>query len=89
MHPAMQQRVDGLAAMRERTILATADFYAKIGRPAPMPGPRFQAVSKGKMWHIIDLMTSKTCGFCGSHSKALHFLDAMEAAARRKLVGRQ
>lgn len=89
MHPAMQERVDCLSAMRARTSLATADFYAKIGRPAPMPGPRFQAVAKGKMWHIIDLVTSKTCGFCGSHDKALHFLDAMEAAVRRKLVGRQ
>ncbi|MBA1200498.1 hypothetical protein G7009_01600 [Pseudomonas capeferrum] len=89
MHPAMQQRVDGLAVLRERTILATADFYAKIGRPAPAPGPRFQAVTKGRMWHIIDRTTGKTCGFCGSYVAAQHFVQAMEAAAGRKLIGRQ
>lgn len=88
MHPAMQQRVDGLAALRERSILATADFYAKIGRPAPAPEPRFQARNKGNMWHIIDARTGKTCGFCGSYLMAQHFLQAMEAAAARKLVGR-
>lgn len=89
MHPAMQQRVDGLAALRDRTILATADFYAKIGRPAPSPAPRYQAVTKGKMWHVIDRSTGKTCGFCGSYRAAQFFVDAMEAAATRKLVGRQ
>lgn len=89
MHPAMQERVDGLADLRARSTLATADFYAKIGRPAPRSAPRFQAVAKGKMWHIVDRNTGKTCGFCGSHQAAMRFADAMEAAAGRKLIGRQ
>lgn len=89
MHPAMQQRVDGLAALRERTILATADFYAKIGQPAPPAGPHFKAVAKGKAWHIIDVGTGKTRCFCFTYKAALRFVDALEAAATRKLVGRQ
>lgn len=89
MHPAIQQRVEGLSALRERSILATADFYAKIGRSAPEAAPRFQAVNKGNMWHIVDRSTDKTCGFCGSYLAAQQFVDAMEAAATRKLVGRQ
>lgn len=89
MHSSMQQRVEVVAALHERSTLATADFYAKIGRPAPAPEPRFQAHNKGNMWHIIDTRTDKTCGFCGSYLAAQHFLQAMEAAATSKLVGRQ
>ncbi|MFK0090680.1 hypothetical protein ACIQUS_25740 [Pseudomonas sp. NPDC090755] len=89
MHPAMQQRVDGLAALRERTILATADFYAKIGRPAPAAGPRYKAMAKGNAWHIVDVETGKTRCFCFSYKAAVRFVDALEAAADRKLVGRQ
>ncbi|MFJ2548570.1 hypothetical protein ACIOVF_19150 [Pseudomonas sp. NPDC087612] len=89
MHPAMQQRVDGLAALRERTILATADFYAKIGLPAPATEPRYKAVAKGKAWHIVDVETGKTRCFCFTYKAALRFVDALEAAATRKLVGRQ
>lgn len=89
MHPTMQQRVDGLAAMRERTMLATADFYAKIGRPAPIEGPHYKAVAKGNAWHIVEVKTGKTRCFCFSYKAALRFVDALETAATRKLVGRQ
>jgi hypothetical protein len=89
MHTAIQARRDGLADLRARATLATADFYAKIGLAAPASAPRFQAANKGNMWHIIDRKTGKTCGFCGSYLAAQQFVDAMEAAATRKLVGRQ
>jgi len=89
MHPAMQERVDGLAALRERTTLATADFYSLIGRPAPKAKPRYQARSKGNMWHIIDTHTGKTCAFRSKHANAIRVLDGLEAAARCKLVWRQ
>ncbi|MNJ60017.1 hypothetical protein D3C77_557260 [compost metagenome] len=89
MHPAMQQRVDGLAALRERTILATADFYAKIKRPAPIEQIRFQIVTKGKAFHIVDRATRKTKGFCFTYRAAVNFAQAMEAAEKCKLVGRQ
>lgn len=89
MHPAIQQRVDGLAALRERTTLATADFYAKIGRPTPAAGPNFKAVAKGKAWHIVEVATGKTRCFCFTYKAAMRFVDALEAAAGRKLIGRE
>ncbi|QGW77777.1 hypothetical protein GPJ81_14150 [Pseudomonas alkylphenolica] len=89
MHTTMQQRVEDLAALRERTVLATADFYAKLGRPAPAEGPNYKAVAKGNAWHIVEVKTGKTRCFCFSYKAALRFVDALEAAATRKLVGRQ
>jgi hypothetical protein len=84
MHPRLQERVSGLADMRARTIMATAEFYEKIGRPAPPPGPRFQAVARGKAWHVIEIATGLTKGFCFSHQAAMRFVDAMEAGAASK-----
>jgi len=84
MHPSMQQRVNGLADMRARSLMATAEFYEKIGRAAPAPGPRFQAVAKGKAWHVVEIATGKTKGFCFSHQAAMRFVDAMEAGAASK-----
>ena len=84
MHHAMQQRVDGLAALRARSLMATAEFYELIGRPTPAPEPLFQAVAKGKAWHIIEIATGKTKGFCFSYKAAIVFVDAMEAGAAKK-----
>lgn len=44
MHHSMQQRVDGLAALRARSLMTTAEFYELIGHPAPTFQPLFQAV---------------------------------------------
>lgn len=78
MHYSVQQRVDGLAALRARSLMATAEFYELIGRSAPAPEPLFQAVAKGKAWHIIEIATGKTKGFCFSHRAAMLSLDSME-----------
>lgn len=84
MHPSMQKRVDGLADMRARSVMATAEFYEKISRPAPQPGPLYQAVAKGKAWHVVEIASGKTKGFCFSHKAAMRFVDAMEAGAASK-----
>lgn len=89
MHPAMQERVEGLAALRLRAHLATTDFYAMIGRPAPVQTLRYQVVTKGKAYHVVELATGKTKGFCFSYKAAMVFVEAMEAAASRKLLPRQ
>ncbi|WP_327440248.1 hypothetical protein [Pseudomonas donghuensis] len=89
MHPVLQHRVDGLAALRARATLATADFCALTGRQAPAQKIRYQVVTKGKAYHIIEAATGKTKGFCFSYRAAVNFAQAMEAAADRKLVGRQ
>ena len=84
MLQSTQQSAAALAAMRERTIMATADFYAKIGREALQPGPRFYVTAKGAMWHIIDSVSGKTCAFRASHAKALQVLDGLEAGTASK-----
>ncbi|MBA1195574.1 hypothetical protein G7011_00405 [Pseudomonas plecoglossicida] len=84
MLQATQQSAAALTAMRERAIMATADFYAKIGRVAPQPRPRFYVTAKGAMWHIIDSVSGKTCAFRGTHAKALQVLDGLEAGAASK-----
>ncbi|UWS65411.1 hypothetical protein [Pseudomonas mosselii] len=87
MHYSMQQRVDGLAALRARAFAATADFYELTGRPTPAPGPLFQAVAKGKAWHIIEIATGKAKGFRFSHQAAMRFVDTMESGAAHKQDG--
>lgn len=89
MHPSMQERVAGLEAMRARTTLATDQMYALIGRPMPARPIRFQVISKGKAFHIVERLTGKTKGFCFTHRAAVNFAQALEAAADRKLVSRQ
>lgn len=84
MHASMQKRVNCLRDMRARSVMATAEFYERIGLPAPTPGPRYQAVTKGKAWHIIEIATGKTKGFAFSYPAALRFVDAMEAGAASK-----
>jgi len=84
MYPTIRLRVIGLADMRARPSLVTDELYEKIGRPAPPPGPRFQAVTKGNAWHIIEIATGKTKGFCFSHQAAMKFVDAMEAGIANK-----
>ena len=79
MHHSMQQRVDGLAALRARSLMATAEFYELIGRTAPAAKPLFQAVAKGKAWHIIELATGKTKRFSFSYRAAMHLIEMMEA----------
>ena len=78
MHHSMQQRVDCLAALRARSLAATTEFYRMIGLPGPAQGPMFQAITRGKAWHIIDLTTGKTKGFRFSHQAAMRFVDSME-----------
>ncbi|AUY32659.1 hypothetical protein [Pseudomonas sp. PONIH3] len=85
MHHSMQRRVDGLAALRARSLMATAEFYEMIGRPAPAPDALFQAVAKGKAWHIIEIATGKTKRFCFSHRAAMRFIEAMETGKRSSI----
>lgn len=82
MHPAIQQRIEGLEALRMRTAVATADFYAMIGRPAPGQPVRYQVVTKGpKAYHIIERATGKTRGFRFTYKEAVNFAQQLEARA--------
>lgn len=84
MHPAMQQRVEGLNALRARATLATADFYAMIGKEPPAMSVRYQVVTKGECaYHIVELVTGKTRGFRFSYKAAVDYAQQLEAKADR------
>jgi Gpi18-like mannosyltransferase len=81
MHPSLQQRVDGVAALRARTSIATAAFYAMIGQELPVQKIRYQVVTKGKAYHIIELATRKVKGFRWTWKEAVNFAQQLEARA--------
>ena len=81
MHPSIQQRVDGVAALRARASIATAAFYAMIGQELPVQKIRYQVVTKGNAYHIVELATDKVVGFRWEWKKAVNFAQQMEARA--------
>jgi hypothetical protein len=78
MHPHIQQRVDILAALRQRSNMATADFYRLANIPRPVQPPRFivEPVGKG-LFRITDSVTEKVKGWRRNHNEACSFADAM------------
>jgi hypothetical protein len=82
MHPQLQERLDGLNAIRARTHLATAEFYAMIGKEQPPQPVRFQVVAKGKhAFHIVDRTTDKVHGFRFDHGRAVAYAQVLEDRA--------
>jgi hypothetical protein len=78
----MQQRVEGLEALRTRASAATTEFYAMIGKIPPAQPVRYQVVTKGpKAYHIIERASGKTCGFRFSWKEAVNFAQQLEARA--------
>jgi hypothetical protein len=82
MHPQIQQRVDGLNAMRARTYFARAEFYAMIGQEPPAQKIRYQVVAKGtSAYHVVEIATDKVVGFRFSWKDAVNFAQVLEARA--------
>lgn len=81
MHPSIQQRVDGLAALHIRSTIATAAFYAMIGQELPVQKIRYQVITKGKAYHIVELATRKVKGFRWTWIEAINFAQQLEARA--------
>ncbi|TDV60135.1 hypothetical protein [Pseudomonas sp. LP_7_YM] len=82
MHPQLQQRLDGLNAMRVRTHSATADFYAMIGKEPPAQKIRYQVVAKSaSAYHVVEIATGKVRGFRFSCKEAVNFAKVLEARA--------
>jgi hypothetical protein len=77
----MQQRFAGLEALRLRAVIATSEFYSMIGRELPVQQIRYQVVTKGKAYHIIELATSKVKGFRWTWKEAVNFAQQLEARA--------
>lgn len=85
MHPAMQQRIQGLQALRTRTHIATADLYAMIGKEQPVQKVRYQVTTARKAFHIVERSTGKVVGFRWTWIEAINFAQQMEARADAKL----
>lgn len=90
MQSLMQQRIDGLQALRLRAVIATSEFYSLIGKEAPVQKVRFQVKTVGpKAYHIVDLVTGKTCGFRFEYARAVDYAMQLEEKASRLLGGAQ
>lgn len=81
MHASVLKRVEIAAALRTRSQLATAEFYALIGKEQPAQQIRYQVVSRGKAYHIVERETGKVRGFRWKHIDAVSFAMLLERRA--------
>lgn len=81
MHASIQQRVDGVAALHIRSRIATAEFYALIGKDQPVQQIRFQIKNVGNAYHIVERATGKVKGFRWTWKEASNLAQALEARA--------
>ncbi|WP_438282594.1 hypothetical protein [Pseudomonas alabamensis] len=82
---AFAQGAPKLEALLARTSLARQEAQARV----KVTAPRYQAFSRGNIWEVVDLRTDTVMGITYHYDAAMVFVDAMEAAARCKLVGRR
>jgi len=81
MQSILQQRFAGLQALRLRSIIATSEFYSMIGKEQPVQEIRFQVVTKGNAYHIVELATDRVKGFRFTYKAAINFAQVLEARA--------
>lgn len=81
MHTSIQQRADLAVALRVRSRLATTEFYALIGKERAAQQIRFQVITRGKAYHIVDSATGKTKGFRWRYIEAISFAESLEYRA--------
>jgi hypothetical protein len=81
MHASIQQRVDGVAALHVRSRIATAEFYAMIGKDQPVQQIRFQIKNVGNAYHIVERSTGKVKGFRWTWKEASDFAQTLESRA--------
>lgn len=87
MHPAMQQRSEGLAALRVRATVATTALYAMIGKEQPVQEVRFQVINKGLgAYHVVERSTGKVMGMCFTWKAAINRAQVLEARAEGKKI---
>ncbi|WP_448144580.1 hypothetical protein [Pseudomonas silesiensis] len=81
MQTILQQRFAGLQALRLRSIIATSEFYSMIGKELPVQEIRFQVVTKGNAYHIVERSTGLTKGFRWTWKEAINYAQVLEARA--------
>ena len=83
MNQTIRQRIAILDGLRERSTLATADFYSRIGRPAPAPAPRFIVEPRGNNeFSVVDRTTGKRQGMHTGHLTACNCAKRLEESAK-------
>ena len=79
MHQRIQARREIVAALHERSVLATAEFYKKVGRAMPVIKFRLQVKPAGRdFFHVVDSQTGKVMGFRRDHNAACAFARKLE-----------
>lgn len=83
MHPAIQQRIDVLAALRERSNMATADFYRLANQTRPARTPRFQVMPSGRgLFIVAERASGKVKGWRREHLEACALAKELERGVR-------
>lgn len=82
MNHTLQQRRAILDGLRQRTTLATADFYQKVGITAPAMSPRFTVVPHGNnLFGVVDRQTGTERAEIAGHMNACQSAQGFENAA--------
>jgi hypothetical protein len=82
---AFAQGAPRLEELLASTKVARQEAHSRVRVTAP----RYQAKGRGKIWEVLDIETGAVMGLAYQYETALVFVNAMEAAARCKLVGRR
>lgn len=79
MHHSIQSRRDIVDGLRQRSLLATADFYRLIDRPMPVVTFRMVVKPAGRdFFHVVDSQTNKVMGFRRNHNEACALARSLE-----------
>jgi hypothetical protein len=86
----IQQRRDVLGVMLIRSAAARVEFARLANLVMPEKPVRFQVKNVGpKAYHIVDLVTDKTCGFRFEYASAVDYAKQLEDKANRLPGGAQ
>lgn len=87
MPSSIQERAEGLAALRVRATIATSAMFALIGKEQPVQEVRFQVVNKGSSaYHVVERSTGKVMGLCFTWKAAINRAQVLEARADGKKI---
>nr|WP_314563121.1 hypothetical protein [uncultured Pseudomonas sp.] len=87
MPQSIEERAEGLAALRVRATIATSAMYAMIGKEQPVQEVRFQVINKGAgAYHVVERATGKVMGMCFTWKAAINRAHVLEARADGKKI---
>jgi len=88
MHHSIQSRRDIVDNLRQRSRIATAEFYRLIDRPEPVVTFRMMVKPAGRdFFHVVDSQTDKVMGFRRDHNEACALARHLETRHAYQLRG--